>query len=170
MPRSSASLKSRGELAELAFLQHATALGLVVSKPWGETSSYDFIVDAAGQLLRIQVRSVSVAHRGAWRICCTKGRSNKVPLTARDIDLLAAYIFPLDAWYLIPVRAFSPVKTIRLRPGSRGKFEPFCNRWSLLTSPTAHAWRRSHQRCHPERISRGAKRRALSAAKGQARF
>ncbi len=141
MPRSSAFLKPRGELAELVFLQYGTARDLIISKPWGETSSYDFIVDAAGQLLRIQVRSASVAHRGAWRICCTKGRSNKVPLTARDIDFLAAYIFPLDLWYLIPVQAFSPIKTIRLRPGGRGKFERFRNAWSLLTSPMAHAWR-----------------------------
>ncbi len=135
MPRSSASLKSQGELAESAFLHQATARGLVVSKPWGETSAYDFIVDAAGQLFRVQVRSVSVARRRAYRICCTKGRSTKVPLTPRDIDLLAAYIFPLDLWYLIPVRAFSPVQGIRLRPGGRGRFERFCNAWSLLGAP-----------------------------------
>ncbi len=132
MSRSSAFLKCQGELAELAFLYRTSSLRLVVSKPWGDTASYDFIVDAAGQLIRVQVRSVSVAHRGAYRICCTTG-AGKVPLTARDIDLLAAYIIPLDLWYLIPVQAFSPVKGIRLRPGSHRQFECFCNNWSLLT-------------------------------------
>lgn len=48
---SSASLhdlntKRRGELAELAFTLKATSLGFAVSKPYGDSERYDFIVDA----------------------------------------------------------------------------------------------------------------------------
>jgi len=40
--------KRRGELAELAFTLKATTLGFAVSKPYGDSERYDFIVDARG--------------------------------------------------------------------------------------------------------------------------
>src|SRR5450755_1037627 len=42
--------KQRGEMAE------AAALGFRVSKPWGESSRYDLIVDSGRRLLRVQVK------------------------------------------------------------------------------------------------------------------
>jgi PD-(D/E)XK endonuclease len=41
--------KRRGELAELAFTLKATALGFTVSRPYGESNRYDFIVDFCGK-------------------------------------------------------------------------------------------------------------------------
>ncbi len=131
MKPKTANPKRHGELAELAFLHRAASLGFIVSKPWGDSAPYDFLVDARGRLTRVQVKSVSTAHRGAWRVVCTN-RRHKTPYTAADIDLLAACIVPLDTWYLIPVAAFSPVKGLRLRPGSRRKFEPYREAWDLL--------------------------------------
>src|SRR5512146_1386960 len=128
------NLKRQGELAELAFLHKAAKLGFIVSKPWGDSAPYDFIVDALGCLSRVQVKSVAASHHGAWRVPCGNGCSSKTPYTAADIDFLAAYIIPLDTWYLIPVAAFSPVKGLRLRPGSKRKFEPFREAWPLLRS------------------------------------
>ncbi len=130
-----ADLKHQGELAELLFLYRVTALGPIVSKPYGDNARYDFVVDAAGHLTRVQVKSVSVAHRGAYRVCCGSGQNSKTPYTAADIDVLAAYIIPEDAWYLIPVSAFAPTKGLRLRPGSRRKFERFRDAWRLLYGP-----------------------------------
>ncbi len=127
-----ADLKHQGELAELLFLYRVAALGLVVSKPYGESAKYDFLVDADGHLTRVQVKSVSTAHRGAYRISCGSGQNSKIPYTAADIDLLAAYIVPEDVWYLIPVSAFAPVTGLRLRPGSRRRFERFRDAWHLL--------------------------------------
>ena len=46
----------------------ASALGFTVSKPYGETAAYDFIVDAGGFISRVQVRSVSHMWGGAYRV------------------------------------------------------------------------------------------------------
>ena len=51
-----------------------------------------------------------------------------VALTADDIDVLVAYIVPLDVWYVVPVRAFAPRKNLWFYPkGSKkgSKFEEF---------------------------------------------
>ena len=49
--------KRRGEWAEMCFMTSAAVHGLCVSKPWGETAHYDFVVDANRRLLRVQVKS-----------------------------------------------------------------------------------------------------------------
>jgi hypothetical protein len=139
---SSASLdcKRQGELAELAFLHKAAAFGLTVSKPFGESAHYDFVVECCARLLRVQIKSASARCRGyrpgSYRIATTSGHSRKHAYTPEDIDLLAAYIIPEDTWYLIPVRAFFPRKTIRLCPcRATGPFEQFHEAWHLLTQP-----------------------------------
>ena len=129
--RVSSDPKRQGELVELAFLLKVSALGFIVSKPYGDSAHYDFIVDG-GRPWRVQVKSVRVAHRGAYRICSGSGARSKTAYTARDIDFLVACIVPLDAWYVIPVEAFTPVKTIAMRPGSRRRFELFLEAWRLL--------------------------------------
>lgn len=40
----------------------------------------------------------------------------KVELTAEDIDVLAAYVRGRDVWYVLPVEAFSPAKSLRFYP------------------------------------------------------
>src|SRR2546430_14529241 len=44
--------KRTGELAEAAFLHKAVGLGLKVTKPWGDSERYDFVVDAGERLWR----------------------------------------------------------------------------------------------------------------------
>lgn len=129
--------KLQGELAELAFLHHAVSLGFRVAKPYGDSSRYDFIVDAGGVLTRVQVKSVAVPSRDSYRITSASGHSSKSAYTSSEIDLLAAYIIPEDTWYLIPINAFTPVKTIRLCPHqpSRRRFEIYREAWKLFTIP-----------------------------------
>jgi PD-(D/E)XK endonuclease len=124
--------KRRGELAELVFLCRASALGFVVAKPYGDSAPYDFIVADGPKVSRVQVRSGARRDRGAWHISSGAGSSRKRGYTRRDIDLLAVYLVPLDIWYLIPIDAFSPVKTIWLRPGSRRRFESFREAWHVF--------------------------------------
>ena len=129
--------KLQGELAEVAFLHKATSLGFRVAKPYGDSSRYDFIVDASGVLTRVQVKSVAVCSRDSYRITSASGHSSKVAYSSSDVDLLAAYIIPKDTWYLIPIGAFTPIKTIRLCPHrpSRRRFEIYREAWELFTIP-----------------------------------
>src|SRR5438552_12970322 len=49
--------KRRGEWVELQFMARAAAHGLTVSKPWGDSARYDFIVEQRGRFRRVQVKS-----------------------------------------------------------------------------------------------------------------
>lgn len=127
--------KRQGELAELGFAQRAASLGLVVSKPYGDCAPYDFVVEGAGVLRRVQVKSVSVRDRSAYRVSAGHGGSSKLSYTPEEVDVLAVYVLPVDAWYLIPVQALAARRTIRLAPDvshSRRRFEPYREFWQCL--------------------------------------
>src|SRR2546430_9280028 len=51
--------KRTGELAEAAFLHKAVGLGLKVTKPWGDSERYDFVVDAGERLWRGRIKSTA---------------------------------------------------------------------------------------------------------------
>jgi hypothetical protein len=124
--------KRLGEEAEAAFLHKATGLGLSVAKPWGDSERYDLIVRSGRRLWRVQVKSTRYAGERRFSITargCTAG------YTEDEIDFLAAYIVPLDVWYMIPVKAFAPKKCLRFYPeceGSVGRYEKYREAWGLL--------------------------------------
>ena len=126
--------KQRGEMAEAAFLAKASSLGLRVSKPWGESSRYDLIVDNGRRLLRVQVKSAHRTGGNGGYSFHAYGNTTRV-YDASEIDLLAAYVVPMDAWYLFPVQEFRKYKAMCLFPGSRrgrSKFEKFRENWGIV--------------------------------------
>jgi len=127
------STKRRGELAELAFALKAAHQGLGVSRLYGDSERYDFILDArdlnvrrtlpsasSGQALsaapvapdpspplwRVQVKCSSQLSTGLYRVNAHR-RSNgrAVPYLPGEIDFFAVYIIPEDTWYIIPLAA-----------------------------------------------------------------
>jgi hypothetical protein len=126
--------KQRVELAEAAFLAVAAALGLRVSKPWGESSRYDLIVDTGKRLLRVQAKSAHRAGEYGGYTFHAHGNSSRV-YGADEIDLLAAYVVPAGASYLSPVEEFRKYKAMKLFPESRrrrSKFEKFREAWWMM--------------------------------------
>ena len=122
LPLGKQTSKRRGEIAELEFLRKAVRLGFRVSKPYGDSDRYDFVVDTGEKLLRVQVKSASRLSQGAYFISsqrCSNGRA--IPYKIGEIDYLAGYVFPEDAWFIIPVEAFVPRKSIHVFPKERGK-------------------------------------------------
>ena len=129
--------KLRGELGELDFLRKAMGMGMLVSKPWGDSYRYDFVVDWEGRLSRTQVRSTEylnglrgyAVHASVWV------GTKHVPLTARDIDVLVAYVSSRDIWYVVPVRAFSPRARLHFYPDGSTKgalFEKYREAWWVM--------------------------------------
>lgn len=124
--------KKFGEQVEAAFLHKVTGLGLSVAKPWGDSERYDLIVDSGRRLWRVQVKSTRYAGERRFSITargCTEAYS------AEEIDFLAAYIVPLDLWYVVPVKAFAPSTCLRFYPegkNSRGRYEKYREAWGLL--------------------------------------
>jgi hypothetical protein len=131
---SNLSRKQRGEMAEAAFLAKAVSLGFCVSKPFGESSRYDLIVDNGSRLLRIQVKSAFYRTRGNSYKIQARGNDGR-PYTATEIDFLVAWVVPVDAWYVFPVDEFQKYSQMELFPTSRwgrSKFEKFREAWETV--------------------------------------
>jgi hypothetical protein len=130
--------KRMGELSELDFLRKAMGMGMIVSKPWGDSYRYDFICDVNQKLWRVQVRSTEFrfGHRGyAVHASVYVGRKI-VGLTPKDIDVLIGYIVSRDIWYVVPVRAFTPRKNLWFYPDGSKKgamFEKYREAWGIMT-------------------------------------
>ena len=127
--------KRRGELAELAFMRKAIGLGFGVAKPWGDSDRYDFILDSSRRLWRAQVRSTEYqTHRGYAVHTYVYVKKQMVALTAREVDVIIAYLVPLDLWYVVPIK-FADCKNLWFYPhGSKkgSRFERFREAWHLL--------------------------------------
>jgi hypothetical protein len=80
-PQKRPNTKRTGEFSETAFLLKATGLGFAVTKPWGDSERYDFILDAGPRLWRVQVKGTASLRAGGY-------------------DVLVAYIITRDAWHL----------------------------------------------------------------------
>jgi hypothetical protein len=133
--------KKLGEQAEAVFLSKATGMGLSVAKPWGDSERYDLIVGSGRRLWRVQVKSTRYV--GERRFSIT-ARGCTAAYTEDEIDFLAVYIVPLDLWYLIPVKAFTPRKCLRFYPedkSSRGRYEKYREAWWRIGSTEARAGR-----------------------------
>jgi hypothetical protein len=125
--------KHRGELAELAFMRTVANRGYAVSKPWGECEPYDFVVRVGKVFWRVQVKSVRAKRpqRPYYRL--GTANSHRSPYSPEDIDFLAAYIFPEDAWYIFPAIVVENRKSLCITPGSkRSRLEKFREAWKLM--------------------------------------
>lgn len=129
--------KIQGQKAEAKFQFDALVRDLIVSKPYGDNSTYDFITDFKGTLKRVQVKSVSVKDKGTnrYRISATNSRhKSDCKYTKADIDIVACYIFDLDMWYLVPIEEISGAY-INAYPdlkNSKGKYEIYKENWNIL--------------------------------------
>ena len=132
--------KQRGELGEAAFLAKAASMGIGVAKPWGDSERYDFIIDSGGRLLKVQIKSahcVSAARSGGYHIRAQPRQT--VSYSTDEIDLLIAYIVPLDIWYVFPPEAFVNMTSVHLFPNStqkRSRFEQYREAWEWVDRVT----------------------------------
>jgi hypothetical protein len=127
--------KRRGEMAEAAFLHKASALGFGVSKPWGDSDPYDLIVDSGSGLWRVQVKSACRSDKYGGYVIKAYGSRSKRSYTLKEIDVLVAYIVPEDLWYVLPVRLFRRIESLKLFPKPRrssSKYNVYREEWQLL--------------------------------------
>ncbi len=129
--------KRHGELAEIAFLQKATNRGLRVSKPYGDSDRYDFIIDNGTHRLRIQVKSTNhLIAKNRYRVNtgrCLKPRT--IPYHKSEIDFIACYISVEDTWYILPLKALEGRVNVSLSSSEdpkNGRYSEYCEAWHLL--------------------------------------
>ncbi len=128
--------KQLGEIAEAEFIAKAVSEGFVVAKPWGDSESYDFIVNVRKKLhfWRVQVKSAHVVGEDLTYSFRAHDHEQK-SYTAEEIDALVAYAKPEEAWYVFPVRVVEGLKSLKLYPGSRkkrSKYEKWRERWEIF--------------------------------------
>jgi hypothetical protein len=132
--------KRRGEEGELAFMRRAIAEGFAIAKPWGDSERYDFILDNGTRLWRVQVRSTDrEAHHGFAVHSYVLVNRKIAQLTAKDVDVIAAYLVPKDLWYIVPIEACT-CKNLWFYPGGSRKgsrFEKFREAWDYLRAPVS---------------------------------
>ena len=122
--------KQRGEWAESVFMARAHEHGLPVSKPWGELSSYDFVIGKTGRFVSVQVKSTLSKEKNGY-LCTVRGGHQAY--AAGSFDFLAAYVIPADAWYIIPAPVIQGKECIALYPNLRtAKYEQYREAWALL--------------------------------------
>ncbi len=137
-PKGFKTFKQRGEWVELLFMTRAAALGLNVSTPYGDSARYDVSVEANGSFLRVQVKSTD--YKGPLGYSCSFLRCPRTSrYTADELDFFAAYIIPMDVWYIIPVDvALRVTGTLLLNPSRRGqRYQSYMEAWHLLREKTA---------------------------------
>ena len=149
--------KRRGEWAEIRFLGRAADLGLSVSKPYGDSDPYDFVVDSAGRLSRVQVKATAFRD-SRWRngYTCPVTSPLGRPYSPEEVDFVAAYVIPEDVWYIIPVEEITTT-TVSLDPRSRSnKYRRYREAWDLLLREPLSQSRRERERRRALRIEASA--------------
>jgi hypothetical protein len=115
--------KRRGEWAELRFQLRASELGLILTRPCGDCAPYDFAVDHQGHFLRVQVKCTLYKRDNSYRCCLT---ANHHLYTPDQIDLFAAYVIPVDVFYILPLAATNNHPAISLAPHrQKSKYSPY---------------------------------------------
>ncbi|MGH9580239.1 MAG: group I intron-associated PD-(D/E)XK endonuclease [Terriglobales bacterium] len=130
--------KRRSEWVELQFMARAASHGLTVSKPWGDSARYDFIVEHQGRFSRVQVKSTQFCQRGAY-LCNTVSRppmrqNSGTGYTSAEIDFFAFFVIPEDVWYIVPVAEMKRARyAAYLKPHDRhNKYFRYLEAWHLL--------------------------------------
>jgi PD-(D/E)XK endonuclease len=134
------TFKQRGEWVELQFMAQAASHGYRISKPWGDTASYDIGVENGPSFLRVQVKSTTVRTGTGYLCQFNPNYHRKQDYTVAEIDIFAAYIIPENIWYLIPSRLLLGPKrrhAVMLCPlvplrKNRYSFEAYKEAWPLL--------------------------------------
>jgi hypothetical protein len=127
-----ANYKKRGEWAELLFMTVAAGLGFNVAKPWGDSASYDVVVENEGRFLRIQVKSTEMWAAGCY-LCQLHAGGNRL-YTEKEIDYFAIYVLPEDVWYIFPVKTLVGMSAVGLTPNrATSKYNRYKENWWYLT-------------------------------------
>ncbi len=131
--------KARGEVAEMILVPKLMAMGMIVAKPFGDSSPWDLVVQAGNRLSRLQIKSAWVRsawakRRGAYQVNASPAMDcagSRRCYRNDEIDFLVAYVVPEEAWFVIPVGQIR-CTNLFIDMGSDSSFARYRDRWDLL--------------------------------------
>ncbi len=122
--------KKRGEWAESVFAARAAENGLQVSRPSGDSESFDYVVGGPGKFVAVQVKcTIAKMPNAKGYICNLKCNNKKYP--EGSFDFVGAYAILEDAWYIVPEKAIRGMSAITLC-STMPKYEKYREAWELL--------------------------------------
>jgi hypothetical protein len=134
------SQKHNGALHELSFMVECMKRGWKVCVPIGEDSRYDVIVDTSKGLSRVQVKTSSFSTKGVFRFRAYYGKNVKKSYTWKDCDIIAAYVVPLNTWWIIPIKDLRG-NNLNLSK----KYHEFNSAWHLIGNENKYHKRKQTQ-------------------------
>lgn len=180
--------KRRGQTVEYRLALECMERNIACARPYLDCEKYDAVVLPHLQLeirnpkfetrahwngrelrikvARVQVRSAFAIHHGAYDIPLTSGAAGD-PYHLGDFEILAAYVDPERAWYIIPVEALVRRSPKGKRPKAKAPPKPRTNASPPTTPPTTDD-RRPTTPCRPPSPSTRTKRAAKAASKNSA--
>lgn len=122
--------KARGEWVESVFLARAGEEGLTVSKPWGESKRFDFVVGRPPHFVSVQVKCTTVFLHSGYPVAVRHANER---YARGSFDFLAGYVVPEDAWYIIPAAKFAGIARLTLCSTSdEARYGEYREAWHLL--------------------------------------
>lgn len=122
--------KQRGEWAELCFMARAAGRGFSVTRPYGDSASYDVGVEHKGHFTRVQVKSTIFQRHGSYT--CNLVSKSGMHYKRNKVDVFAVYLVPIDLWYIIPFAVAAGNRSLNLTPYDGHKFAQYIEAWHLL--------------------------------------
>jgi hypothetical protein len=122
--------KKRGEWAESVFAARAAENGIQVSRPSGDSESFDYVVGRPGKFVAVQVKCTIAKMPGAKGYICNLKCNNK-KYREGSFDFVAAYAILEDTWYIVPEEAIRGMGAITLC-STMPKYERYREAWELL--------------------------------------
>jgi len=126
--------KLQGCIGEAIFITECLKRNIPIYQPIADMYGVDFIV-GSDPLIKVQVKTTSKADtryesKTSYKIQCRHGANCKA--YTDQFDYMAAYLMPLDVWYLIPISELNKT-TIRVNPDSLGcKFNKYKSDFKAL--------------------------------------
>ena len=161
-PTNAVNSKYLGELAESIFQTEALKRNFVVSKPWGDNQSYDYVLENNhGKLFKIQVKSSARYAKGdrGYNFNVGKGSSGKnakkdgsgldangeqrkagkAPYKLGEVDFYCCYHHIEKNWHLLPERAIESeddpgvlLQNIKVSMAEGTKYSSYKDQWEVF--------------------------------------
>ena len=135
--------KTAGTVYEFKFFSKILELGYDLFMPAGDNLPIDCIVqNGAGKLYKVQVKGTGSENREGsrnakskrYKVLAATGQSSKMSIDCTKVDILAAYVEPVDTWYIIPCLEIG-AKSVWFYPHiekSKSMTERYKEKWDLF--------------------------------------
>jgi hypothetical protein len=134
--------KTAGTVYEYKFFSRILEKGYDLFIPAGDNLPIDCIVqNGAGKLYKVQIKGTASENREGgrtgrkrYKVLAATGQSSKMSIDCTKVDILAAYVEPVNTWYIIPCLEIG-AKSVWFYPhieNSRSMTERFKEEWDLF--------------------------------------